>query len=106
MGSRLVVWAETPDEDGKEAEDTQAHGGVDETFAVRRLRRWLKGMFGGNPSPEDKPGPSSEDWPLRTDETARRPPRRDWFFLVRGCCRRSFIGVRPAAGRPVTRTGP
>ena len=42
-----VVWAEAPDDDRDEAADTEAHGGVDETFASRRLRRWLRGMFGG-----------------------------------------------------------
>jgi hypothetical protein len=45
-----VVWAETPDDDREEAADTEAHGGVDETFASRRLKRWLRGMFGG-PAP-------------------------------------------------------
>ena len=45
-----VVWAEAPDDDRDEAADTEAHGEVDETFASRRLRRWLKGMFGGEPA--------------------------------------------------------
>ncbi len=56
MGA-AVVWAEAPDADGNEAE-TEAHGKVDETFAARKLRRWLKGMFGGGPGvarpPEDE----------------------------------------------------
>jgi hypothetical protein len=52
-----VVWAETP-EDNRDKE-TEAHGKVDETFASRRLRRWLKGMFGGSPA-ADKP-PEAED---------------------------------------------
>ncbi|HEY8726700.1 MAG TPA: hypothetical protein VIL91_08360 [Gaiellaceae bacterium] len=42
-----VVWAETPEDDRDDASETEAHGKVDETFASRRLRRWLKGMFGG-----------------------------------------------------------
>ena len=46
MGNGSVVWAESPGEDSDEAE-IQAHGEVDATFAERRLRRWLKGMFGG-----------------------------------------------------------
>ena len=47
MAGGSVVWAQAPDdEDGPEAE---AHGDVDESFAARRLRRWLKGMFGGKP---------------------------------------------------------
>ena len=44
-----VVWAEAPGDDGEDAE-TEAPGEVDETFASRRLRRWLKGMFGGEPA--------------------------------------------------------
>jgi len=41
-----VVWAEAPEDDGEDAE-TEAPGEVDETFASRKLGRWLKGMFGG-----------------------------------------------------------
>jgi hypothetical protein len=41
-----VVWAEAPEDDREDAE-TEAPGKVDETFASRKLRRWLKGMFGG-----------------------------------------------------------
>ena len=41
-----VVWAEASDEN-EEGNETEAHGEVDETFASRRLRRWLRGMFGG-----------------------------------------------------------
>ena len=44
-----VFWAEAPEEDG-DGSETEAHGKVDETFASRRLRRWLKGMFGGEPA--------------------------------------------------------
>jgi hypothetical protein len=47
-----VVWAEAPEDDGDGAEETEAHGTVDESFASRSLRRWLKGMFGGGPGPE------------------------------------------------------
>jgi hypothetical protein len=49
-----VLWAETPDEDRDEAEGNEA-ADVDESFAARRLRRWIKGMFGGTPAPEDEP---------------------------------------------------
>jgi len=48
-----VVWAEAPDDDLDE--ETEAHGKVDETFASRRLRRWLEGMFGGGPATEKPP---------------------------------------------------
>jgi hypothetical protein len=50
-----VVWAEAPDDDRDEPEETEAHGQVDETFASRRLKRWLKGMFGGGPGSDDEP---------------------------------------------------
>ena len=50
-----VVWAETPDDGREEAADTEAHGEVDETFASRRLKRWLRGMFGGGRAAEKPP---------------------------------------------------
>jgi hypothetical protein len=55
-----VVWAETPDEERDEATETETHGGVDETFASRRLRRWLKGMFGGGRAVENPPEDDQE----------------------------------------------
>jgi hypothetical protein len=45
-----IRWADVPadDDDGDNGDDTRAHGAiVDESVAERRLRRWLKGMFGG-----------------------------------------------------------
>jgi hypothetical protein len=48
-----VVWADAPDDE--QDEETEAHGKVDETFASRRLRRWLEGMFGGGPATEKPP---------------------------------------------------
>jgi hypothetical protein len=51
-----VVWAEAPEDDADETE-TEASGEVDQTFASRKLRRWLKGMFGGGPTtkpPDDE----------------------------------------------------
>jgi hypothetical protein len=61
MSGGSVLWAETPDDEGGEGEETEAHGAVDESFAARRLRRWLKGMFGGeresqDEAPEREPG--------------------------------------------------
>ena len=58
--SGAVLWAETPNEDGDEQPDSEARGEVDESFAARRLRRWLKGMFGGKPVEGDtgEPGGS------------------------------------------------
>jgi hypothetical protein len=60
--SGSIRWAEIPaDEDGDNGDDTLAHGAVvDESVAERRLRRWLKGMFGGeeretSEPPERKP---------------------------------------------------
>ena len=49
MNGGSVLWAEAPDEDGVEATEPAPEGDVDESFAARRLRRWLKGMFGGEP---------------------------------------------------------
>jgi len=52
-----VLWAETtPDDDRDDRPESEAH--VDDTFAARRLRRWLKGMFGGKPpaAEPDEPG--------------------------------------------------
>lgn len=46
-----VLWSETPDEMGDESEREAAD--VDDSFASRRLRRWLSGMFGGRPKPPD-----------------------------------------------------
>jgi hypothetical protein len=57
-----VVWAEASDGDGDEAADAETHGEVDETFASRRLRRWLRGMFGGGQALE-KPPPEQEQEP-------------------------------------------
>ena len=55
-----VVWAEAPDDNEGEAADTEAHGEVDETFASRRLRRWLRGMFGGGQAMQKPPDDEQE----------------------------------------------
>jgi hypothetical protein len=57
MGSGAVLWAETPDEEEVEAHDAE----VDESFAARRLRRWLAGMFGGKPPHQDEPPEGEPD---------------------------------------------
>jgi hypothetical protein len=49
-----VLWAETPDEE-REQPEGEEQGDVDESFAARRLRRWIKGMFGGGAEPKDEP---------------------------------------------------
>jgi hypothetical protein len=54
-----VFWAEAPEDDADEAE-TEASGKVDETFASRKLRRWLKGMFGGGPAAAKPPDDEQE----------------------------------------------
>ena len=63
MSGGSVLWAETPDDDREETPESEAHGDVDDTFAARRLRRWIKGMFGGEPKPaaEPQPGRGQED---------------------------------------------
>jgi hypothetical protein len=61
MAGASVLWAETPDEDdGERTPDCEAHGDVDETFAARRLRRWVKGMFGGKPAAAEPDEPGRE----------------------------------------------
>jgi hypothetical protein len=60
MSGGAVLWAETPDEDRDETPDCEAHGDVDESFAARRLRRWLKGMFGGKPAAAEPEEPGRE----------------------------------------------
>lgn len=59
MSGDSVLWAEAPDEHGDdEIPASKAQGDVDETFAARRLRRWLRGMFGGAVQrPLDDSGP-------------------------------------------------
>jgi len=53
MSDGSVLWAEPFEEEGDGTPETEAHSAaVDETFAKRRLRRWLKGMFGGEPESE------------------------------------------------------
>jgi hypothetical protein len=52
MSGGSVLWAEAPDDDEREeTPESEAHGDVDDSFAARRLRRWIKGMFGGKPKP-------------------------------------------------------
>lgn len=50
-----VLWAETPDDPANERAEAEAHGEIDETFASRRLRRWLSGMFGGKAADDEPP---------------------------------------------------
>jgi hypothetical protein len=51
-----VLWAEIPEDgEGEQKPDSEAPGDVDESFAARRLRRWIKGMFGGESKPATEP---------------------------------------------------
>jgi hypothetical protein len=62
MSGGSVLWTEAPDEEnGDDGEDAVAHGDVDESFAARRLRRWLKGMFGGEQSAAEPEAPGREE---------------------------------------------
>ncbi len=47
MGGRSVARAEPPDDDADDRPETEAHRALEDAAAQRRLRRWLKGMFGG-----------------------------------------------------------
>jgi hypothetical protein len=59
VGSAPVVWAKTPEDEGAEVEGQEDSAEIDESFAVRRLRRWLSGMFGGEATRKEEP-PDSE----------------------------------------------
>ena len=52
MGSGSVLWSDTPDQPDEETPDTEAHRALDDASPEHRLRRWLKGMFGGEPDEE------------------------------------------------------
>jgi hypothetical protein len=69
-----VLWAEAPDEDGDDqTPDSEAHGDVDDSLAARRLRRWLKGMFGGAAK-----RPVRDSGPVEGDRGNREvPPAED-----------------------------
>jgi hypothetical protein len=61
MRGGSVLWSETPEDGEDGAPDSEAHGDVDESFAARRLRRWLKGMFGGQAEPAAEPDEPGRD---------------------------------------------
>jgi hypothetical protein len=62
MRGGSVLWAEPPEEESADdGADAVAHGDVDESFAARRLRRWLKGMFGGDQSAAEREEPGREE---------------------------------------------
>ena len=51
-----VLWAESLDDPAEEGAEIEAHGEIDETFASRRLGRWLRGMFGGKEADDGAQG--------------------------------------------------
>jgi hypothetical protein len=53
--SDAVLWAQPPENDEVDDEQDETLGEVDETFAARRLRRWLQGMFGPAPNEPQEP---------------------------------------------------
>jgi hypothetical protein len=63
MSDASVVWSDPSgdEEASSDFEAQQAGGEIDETFAARRLRRWLKGMFGGGPADDPEPGADERD---------------------------------------------
>jgi hypothetical protein len=58
MSGDSVRWADIPDEE-REVEGHDAE--VDESFAARKLRRWLTGMFGGKPASSEGPPEDESD---------------------------------------------
>jgi hypothetical protein len=62
VGGNSLLWAEAPDEDGDAAAEDNVEADVDDSFAARRLRRWIRGMFGGPPAAEpEEPGRETTD---------------------------------------------
>ena len=51
--SASVMWAEIPDGEAEDGADDDREAEVDETLATRRLRHWLRGMFGGGREPDE-----------------------------------------------------
>ena len=56
-----LLWAEVPDDEEDESADAEPEAQVDDSFAARRLRRWLRGMFGGTPRPADGEEPADRE---------------------------------------------
>jgi hypothetical protein len=54
-GGRVVLWSEPPEDPADDRPETEAHRALDEAVAQRRLRRWLKGMFGGERDADEEP---------------------------------------------------
>jgi hypothetical protein len=69
-----VLWSENPEEDRAGTEGPDA-ADVDDSFATRRLRRWLKGMFGGSAKPPVRDSGPEEG--ARGNREAAKPPVRD-----------------------------
>ena len=68
MSGGAVLWAETPDDNREETPEAEAHGEVDESFAARRLRRWIKGMVGGAAKRPDEETRGNPEAPPPNDE--------------------------------------
>jgi hypothetical protein len=49
-----VVWAEPPEGAAAEEEHDEGAGELDESLPMRRLKRWLAGMFGSPPEPDER----------------------------------------------------
>jgi hypothetical protein len=61
VGGRSVLWAGRPDGPADDRPETEAHRALDDAVAQRRLRRWLKGMFGGERDPEKNEPDAEQD---------------------------------------------
>jgi hypothetical protein len=61
VGGRSVLWAGPPDDSAEDRPETEAHRALDDAVAERRLRRWLKGMFGGERDAEKNERDAGDD---------------------------------------------
>jgi hypothetical protein len=61
VGGRSVLWAGSRDDPADDRPETEAHRALDDAVAQRRLRRWLKGMFGGERDPEKNEPDAEQD---------------------------------------------
>jgi hypothetical protein len=52
-----VVWAEPPEGESAEVAQDEKAGELDESLAMRRLKRWLSGMFGSPREPDEHSEP-------------------------------------------------
>jgi hypothetical protein len=63
VGSGSTLWSQTSDQPDEtpETPDTEAHRALDDASPEHRLRRWLKGMFGGERDAAEEPPDDADE---------------------------------------------